>query len=31
MTNYKEQYKEDIRLYGSIVTRYRNLKENDIM
>ena len=31
MTNYKEQYQEDITLYSSIVTRYRNLKENDIM
>ena len=29
--NYKEQYQEDIKLYSSIVTRYRNLKENDIM
>ena len=31
MTNYKEQYQEDIKLYISIVNRYRNLKENDIM
>lgn len=29
--NYKEQYKQDIILYSSIVTRYRNLKENDII
>ena len=28
--NYKDQYKQDIVLYNSIVNRYRNLKENDI-
>lgn len=25
MTNYKEQYQEDIKLYSSIITRYRKL------
>ena len=28
--NYKDQYKQDLVLYNSIVNRYRNLKENDI-
>lgn len=29
--DYKEQYKNDVILYNSIVNRYKALKENDIM
>lgn len=29
--NYKGQYKQDVILYNSVVNRYRNLKENDIL
>lgn len=29
--NYKEQYRQDVIQYNSILNRYRNLKEDDIL